>query len=313
VAQFPASRALGVNADGTVVVGFSGTEFAMEAFRWTAADGMKALPRLGAANLTNIAWATSADGSVVVGQSNPSARQAFRWTAATGTRPLGLDPSFNDSAAYGVSADGAYAVGVRSAPLGAREAVIWNPDGSVTRIPGVGPGDLNATGLAISADASTVVGEAAMDVEPDDSTAVAFRWTRTGGTQALGDLDGSGLFSIAHAVSGDGSTVVGLGRSAGGDEAFIWTPAGMMSLKDLLTFGGKLDLTGWTLSDATGVSADGKTIVGFGINTQGQTEAWVAVVPEPVGVWVLGVAALCLMRRVNRAASAPGPELARGR
>ena len=41
--------------------------------------------------------------------------------------------------------------------------------------------------------------------------------------------------------------------------------------------------TGWTLWSATGISADATTIVGYGANPSGQTEAWLAniSVPEP--------------------------------
>ena len=42
-----------------------------------------------------------------------------------------------------------------------------------------------------------------------------------------------------------------------------------------------LDLTGWQLNNATGISADGLTIVGYGPNPNGDTEAWIAVIPEP--------------------------------
>lgn len=42
-----------------------------------------------------------------------------------------------------------------------------------------------------------------------------------------------------------------------------------------------LDLTGWTRVAATGISDDGGTIVGYGENPLGQTEAWMAVI-EPV-------------------------------
>lgn len=40
------------------------------------------------------------------------------------------------------------------------------------------------------------------------------------------------------------------------------------------------DLSGGTLYDATGISADDRTIVGTGRNPNGQTEAWLAV-PAP--------------------------------
>ena len=55
-------------------------------------------------------------------------------------------------------------------------------------------------------------------------------------------------------------------------------------------------LGGWKLTDATGISADGQVIVGDGISPDGQTEAWMAIVPEPgtallVALGSLGLAA----------------------
>lgn len=61
-----------------------------------------------------------------------------------------------------------------------------------------------------------------------------------------------------------------------GDEAFPWTQlGGMVDLKDALE-GTGLDLTGWTLTDAVAVSADGLII-----NPNGFEEGWVASIPEP--------------------------------
>jgi uncharacterized membrane protein len=44
---------------------------------------------------------------------------------------------------------------------------------------------------------------------------------------------------------------------------------------------GVTGLAGWKLSIATAISADGQTVVGYGINPSGLTEAWIATVPEP--------------------------------
>jgi uncharacterized membrane protein len=105
----------------------------------------------------------------------------------------------------------------------------------------------------------------------------------------LGDLPGGALDSQANAVSADGSTVVGFGGSASGQRAFIWDPThGMRELDQVLT-GLGLSLTGWTLSTATGVSADGQTIVGSGIGPEGTTEAWLVTIPEPGTVLLIGV------------------------
>ena len=55
---------------------------------------------------------------------------------------------------------------------------------------------------------------------------------------------------------------------------------------------------GRDLEEATAVSADGTTVVGFGIDPQGVREAFVAVVPEPGMLALVGVfGAACLRRR----------------
>ena len=56
------------------------------------------------------------------------------------------------------------------------------------------------------------------------------------------------------------------------------TPQGRLSSDPRL-----LDLAGWQLTEATGVSANGRTIVGNGINPDGQQEAWIATIP-PIGL-----------------------------
>jgi hypothetical protein len=45
-----------------------------------------------------------------------------------------------------------------------------------------------------------------------------------------------------------------------------------------------LDLAGWTLTEATGVSADGSVIVGNGTNPEGRFEAWIATLDCASGI-----------------------------
>jgi uncharacterized membrane protein len=113
--------------------------------------------------------------------------------------------------------------------------------------------------------------------------------------QGLGFLPGT-TQSTAYAVSADGSVVVGVSSGAI-SEPFIWTASGgMQSLQDVLTnqYGLGSELSGWNLVSATGISADGTTIVGGG--TQG---AWIATIPEPstLALVCTGVAVLAIGRR----------------
>jgi len=105
----------------------------------------------------------------------------------------------------------------------------------------------------------------------------------------LGDLPGGDFGSGASSVSGDGSIIVGFGTSASGKEAFVWDEAnGMQVLAQVLSNQG-IDISGWTLSSATGISADGSTIVGYGTNPAGFQEAFIATIPEPSTAILLGL------------------------
>jgi probable HAF family extracellular repeat protein len=85
------SVALGVSADGSVVVGWArNAKGRQRAFRWTAARGMQNLGTLG--GYESEALGVSADGSVVVGwaENAEGFRHAFRWTAAGGMEDLNI-------------------------------------------------------------------------------------------------------------------------------------------------------------------------------------------------------------------------------
>ena len=68
-------------------------------------------------------------------------------------------------------------------------------------------------------------------------------------------------------------------------------------LEDVLSDEYGLDLSGWRLSAANAISADGLTIVGAGFNPLGQIEAWLAHIPEPSTLWLLALSTLALLRR----------------
>ena len=77
--------------------------------------------------------------------------------------------------------------------------------------------------------------------------------------------------------------------SAGGGMERLWDV--------LLASGINPAADGWTiLSEATALSADGNTIVGFGTRN-GNTEAFVAIVPEPVALSLCALGGPALVRR----------------
>jgi probable HAF family extracellular repeat protein len=288
------SWATGVSADGSVVIG-NGL-FWSTAFRWTSEAGIEALPVAGQTAI-NLA-AISADGSVVIGafQSGfvDGGRPAFRWSAAEGLIELGDLPGGGVfGRPMGLSADGSVVVGSTSVASGSMdlyEAVRWTSAGGTVGLGALGDGHRSqATG--VSADGSVVVGWSGSG--DGASGQEAFRWTSAGGIVGLGFLHESHNYSSAEDVSADGSVIVGWSSSASGNRAVVWDAGhGMRSVSDILTAQG-VDLTGWMLTNATAISADGTTVVGNGINPRGQSEAWLAnitAVPEPSATALTGLA-----------------------
>jgi probable HAF family extracellular repeat protein len=165
----------------------------------------------------------------------------------------------------------------------------------------VGLGDLPGGSFVsgaydLSDDGAVIVGEGTTI-----SGSQAFRWTAASGMVGLGDPAVS-----AHGVSSDGSVIVGIASAPPAPvdgQAFYWSEAlGVIILRDLLIANGAANLTGWNLISAEDVSGDGLTIVGYGTNPAGETEAWVATIPEPssLAFCAAAFAALFLFAIANR-------------
>jgi probable HAF family extracellular repeat protein len=308
------SVAHGVSADGSVVVG-SGRSAASgagrEAFRWTSSGGMAGLGDLDGGRFDSVAFGVSADGSVVVGSGqvsfagSVSASSAFRWSSADGLVGIGPDSPFgpalpNLSVAYGVSADGLTIAGRFSAPDPFQDAKAgrWTEAGGWSSYPGPSGSDAGGQAMAVSADGSVLVGS--VNAPSPAVSNNAFRWEQGGGAAFLHEVpdDGTSPFgnTIASAVSADGSIVVGtafawglpsdLGQRPGLSpftRPFVWDEVnGFRLLQDELVAMG-VDLGGWTLLEAQGISADGSVLTGTGINPLGHFEGWVVILGGSIG------------------------------
>jgi uncharacterized membrane protein len=133
------------------------------------------------------------------------------------------------------------------------------------------------------------------ETDPENYRARAQRWTTTTGYEDLGALPGGESNTYASAISGDGLSVTG----GSGGSLFLWTgESGMLDLNTYLATQG-VDLTGWVLTEATGLSYDGSVIVGNGY-FNGQPRGWIASVPEPATLWVMSLGILLVGRRHTR-------------
>jgi probable HAF family extracellular repeat protein len=300
------SWAWGISADGSIVVGDNDTGVnSGEAFRWTSGGGLDGLGFISGHEQSR-AFDVSADGSVIVGFGNSGGdNQAFRWTSDDGMVGLGFLTDGATSEAYGVSSNGAFVVGSASAG-DSEETFRWSSADGMVGL-GVPDGTYFAVPYAVSDDGSAVV---AFGLNYDTGHDRAFRWTSATDWVPLGPLpDGDSETVVPlKCMSADGSIVIvngdlGPGFSSG---PFAWTEAlGLVRLHDYLAARGVTGLDDWTLYSAEAISDNGRTIVGTGLNPQGQPEAWIATIPEPstlvlFGCGVFGVLLAAITKPRNR-------------
>ncbi len=283
----PAFRPGGTSADGSVIVGTLYPDQSADghAFRWDSQSGAFALnpPEI----LTSYANATNLDGSVIVGTFH--LQNAFRWTQGSGMQALGALPESLHaySEAYGVSHDGSVIVGTSDDEIGYGRAVAW-VGGSIVELPT--PSELErsvATVVTMTSGGPIIAGY-------DGQHAV--RWTPSGvDVLGLGDAFPTGISADGNVIVGNWSSWYKQGEFLLGGSGFIWTPSSGMV--DLSTYLG----TGRPLNNIVGVSADGRTIVGF------DSSGWMVqlAVPEPSGLTIALAGAVvvvpCLLKRRAKA------------
>jgi uncharacterized membrane protein len=306
--DFSSGFPVAITDDHSVIVGSGQSSFGTEAFRWTPVGGASGLGDLPGGVFRSVPSAMSSNGSVIVGKGtigpDPSTdTEAFIWTEVNGLVGLGDLPTGPDrSWAADVSADGTVVVGIGTVVTFPGEpwesydsrAFRWTETGGMVDL---GTPDFSVRDPRISADGNVIV---AYTVEPGGDQN-PFRWSQGAGWVPLSDPLGGGVLAHPVDLSADGSVIAGFTFTTSapfGPHAVIWDDLnGQRLLDNVLTDLG-LDLTGWTLEKVTGISDDGLTIVGTGINPNGDTEAFIATLPEPraLAVIVLGIPAL-LRRR----------------
>lgn len=203
---------------------------------------------------------------------------AFRWTAQEGITRLTVNRPANASRANAISADGSTIVGWNDQDDGSRTAVIWKNGTPLDLVDAQG----NPVGeaAAVSSDGRVVVGEGYQT----DNGSEAWRWTEETGVQPIGCLSDGIQCGPAYAfgLSDDGNVILGASGLGFNRKATIWTPGGGVQwLSDYLTTQDVVVPEGWELMSGGGVSADGKTLSGWGLSPTMLTSFVIDLHPAP--------------------------------
>jgi uncharacterized membrane protein len=239
----------------------------------------------------------SGDGNVVVGRlyvPQSFAIQAMRWTPTGGVQPLGFArPGDSTSGAEAVSRDGSTILGNSS---GASDGVAfeWRQGTGMVPLPSL-PGGVSSDARGVNFDGSIIVGNSGSGIRPS-------MW-RNGQVSDLGMPAGFSGYGQGNAVNDAGTVVAGFVAVGSNQFASIWTPSfGMEFLSDYLLRNGIQVPSGWTLLNATAVSADGMTIAGWGSNASTGSEGFVVTIPAPSSLVLLGAGSVLAARRRSRRA-----------
>lgn len=282
------AEASAISSDGTTIVGKAEGPNGYQAFRWSKAAGISYLAPAAGWSINPIPSNVSADGSVVIGyDGGPSLRTGWYWTQATGMQAIPTPSGYTYwSRATDISADGRVLLCTAQAANTSGVSYLWTRGGAMTLIP-------QATGTwgpsTMSADGTVIVGTSYPDYH-------LVRWNSTGALEYLGQVAGQNE-SEPTAVSADGSVIVGDSFGGGNDRAFIWTRAsGIKALDDYLVQDCHVDIGTFAAKYANDVSADGRTIVGWGVTPDGW-RGYIATIPEPATLALLAAGGLAMLRR----------------
>ncbi|MHC4376782.1 MAG: hypothetical protein ACYS26_09320 [Planctomycetota bacterium] len=245
----PGLFANSVSADGSTITGDNSFEY----FLWTDSGGLQLIggaPPQGNGGQATIDWdATTVSGTYIdpgtgLGQSGRYDIATGQWTALGG---IGGQSGSSIGSGWGISGDGSTSVGLGWISAGGAHATSWTAATGMIDLGSTVP-DRSSRANACDFDGNVVGGW------QDATTGFRQGAIWVDGVQQI-VMDGAASMGEVSCVSGDGRWAGGLGVSANNREAYIYSDAtGVISLGHLAP----------TNSGGTsGVSADGKTAVGF--------------------------------------------------
>jgi probable HAF family extracellular repeat protein len=263
------------SADGSTMIGYTSRQqnpslFGYYAFRWRRETGFTFLDEVG----DYVVFQCSGDGRVIP----VPTFGGWRWVEGRGIESLGPIPEgFQSEVAYGCSADGRVIAGslFDSSPM--RPLMRWTAKGGAVSL-GLLAGATQTYNPFASADGSVIIGTA----YGPTGTLDLFRWTANQGIMNLGEYPGSEHWNTATGLSAAGRVAVGVGQRGTQHEysdALIWDARhGLRMLQEDLHVRYGFELPGWHLYTATGISSDGRAIVGAATRP-GTAEAFRLVLP----------------------------------
>jgi hypothetical protein len=146
------------------------------------------------------------------------------------------------------------------------------------------PHDCSMEAQDFSAGGALIVGTSSLHAEgvdpigdPGPLFRTAFTYSAAAGVVRLADLAGGEQESGAYAISDDGSVIAGFGSDAEGQHAVVWLAGAAYELRELLA---DALPAGWRPQEVRDLSADGRVLVGNGLNPQGAPEGFVAILPR---------------------------------
>jgi uncharacterized membrane protein len=268
---------LGISADGSTIVGSANDPNGyLNAAYWR--DGTwTTLGSFGDPCDQNLSsgYGVNGDGSVIVGLGWASCAIAhgFHWDANCGMSDLGSIVSNRASRANAISADGQTIVGWSDQATGFRQGARWvdrgwqwleSPEGPV------------GEAFAVNADGSIIVGYGCGSLNQ-----YAWRWTEETGVQCVPGTVVDPFQTLMLALSDDGQVIGGAVAPVFGPgrTALLWFNGDPVDLREYLLANGVPEVQDWSLSQVSGVSSDGHTIVGWGIGPELHVHAFVVTLP----------------------------------
>ncbi len=266
------SSGAAISDNGSTIVGHSSSSNASwpntEGFYWTSGGGMTGI---GINNTYSPAKGVSGDGTALVGITVPgTATQGYVWTSSNGFTNLGLLSGDSMGFAYDADEDGSLVVGFATTNFGQKPRKWTSAGGWASLFTGYG------AALSITADASTVTGRYGKGNAQEP-----LLWT-SAGASGVGNASGTDAGTGWDIADDDANVIVGTAQLVNTSDyvAIIWIEdQGTFQLKSWLEDNFGLDLSGWTLENARGVSDNGLVIVGHGENSASDTEGFHVELP----------------------------------